>query len=232
MLDHPNPRALAKASIDVGYFTAEREAMLAFWREDIGLSAEEPVHFNNTLTQYRHALGDSVLKINTSAGPLPNPPSGYRELLIARPGLTAPERLRDPDGNAVTLVPPGTYGISGVGIRVAAADPAREAAFYRDVMGFEAFSPGHFRSGDSVLILDQDETQAAAGHWIGRGLRYFTLHVMRVDRVFEQLVAAGAEIGERPYAIARIARISFVRDPFGNWIEVAQRAALAGPWWD
>jgi predicted enzyme related to lactoylglutathione lyase len=56
--------------------------------------------------------------------------------------------------------------------------------------------------------------------------------VMRVDDAFAAITAAGAEIGEAPYSIGRIARISFVRDPHGNWIEVAQRAALAGPWWD
>ena len=30
--------------------------------------------------------------------------------------------------------------------------------------------------------------------------------------------------------IGDIAKISFLKDPDGNWIEVAQRASLAGPW--
>ncbi|MGE0485995.1 MAG: VOC family protein [Gammaproteobacteria bacterium] len=228
-----NPRALSKPCFDIGYFTNDLEPMLAFWRVALGLAAEPPIAFNDGLTQYRHALGASVLKINTARGGVANaPPSGYRELLIARDDVGAPRTLHDPDGNRVTLVPPGHDGITGVALRLAVADAARQGAFLVDAMGFEAVGPDTYRSGDSLLFVEEDHALGRAGHWVNAGLRYFTLHVMRVDAAFAAITAAGAEIGEAPYSIGQIARISFVRDPHGNWIEVAQRAALAGPWWE
>ena len=66
-----------------------------------------------------------------------------------------------------------------------------------------------------------------AGHWIGSGLTYTTIHVTDVDQEFADLVARGAEVGEEPFTIGDIARICFVRDPDGNWVEVAQRFSLA-----
>ncbi len=224
-------RELSKACIDIGYFTASAQPVLAFWRGRMGLAHEAAVPFNDGLVQHRHALGDSVLKVNTSATPLAPSPCGYRELLVARAGVREPTTVRDPDGNPVTLVPPGHHGIDGVGLRVAVADPDAQAHFYRTAMGFEQTGPATFRCGTSVLLVEPDPQAAQAGHWIAPGLRYFTLHVRRVDAAFAAITDAGATIGERPYSIGRIARISFVRDPAGNWIEVAQRAALAGPWW-
>jgi catechol 2,3-dioxygenase-like lactoylglutathione lyase family enzyme len=232
-MNDDDPRTLSKPCFDIGYFTNDLEPMLAFWRVGLGLAAEPPVAFNDGLTQYRHTLGASVLKVNTARdGVATTPPTGYRELLIARDGLDAPRSLDDPDGNPVTLVPPGYDGITGIALRMAVADAALQGAFLVDVMGFEAVAGNGYRSGDSLVFVEEDRALGRAGHWVNAGLRYFTLHVMRVDDAFAAITAAGAEIGEAPYSIGRIARISFVRDPHGNWIEVAQRAALAGPWWD
>ncbi|MCB1749371.1 MAG: VOC family protein [Gammaproteobacteria bacterium] len=227
-----NPLARSKPSLDIGYFTNDLEAMLAFWQVGVGLAAEEPVEFNDGLTQYRHALGTSVLKVNTARGGVATaPPTGYRELLVARAEVATPRTLHDPDGNPVTLVPPGHDGITGVALRLAVADAAREGEFLVEALGCAALATDTYRCGDSLLFVEQDRALARAGHWVNAGLRYVTLHVMRVDAAFAAMVAAGAEVGEEPYSIGRIARISFVRDPHGNWFEVAQRAALAGPWW-
>lgn len=227
-----DPRGLSKACIDIGYFTNDIAPMLAFWRETMGLAHEAPVGFNDTLTQYRHALGASVLKLNTARDGVERaPPSGYRELLVARAEVTTPRTLHDPDGNPVTLVPPGHLGISGLALRVVVADKARQGAFFEDALGFECVAADCYRCGESLLFIEQDRALARSGHWVNAGLRYFTVHVMQVDAAFAAITAAGAEVGEKPYSIGRIARISFVRDPHGNWIEVAQRAALAGPWW-
>jgi catechol 2,3-dioxygenase-like lactoylglutathione lyase family enzyme len=159
-------------------------------------------------------------------------PSGYRELLIAHAGLQSPRQLHDPDGNPITLVPPGQRGIHGIGIRLGVSDTARQRLFYTKAMGLIEEQPGAFRSGDSLLLVEQDTSARPTGHWMNAGFRYLTLHVKRVDASFEAMTADGAIVGERPYSIGKIARISFIRDPEGNWIEVAQRAALAGPWWD
>lgn len=224
--------ALAKPCFDVGYFTDNRDAMLSFWRDDIGLDFEEPVEFNNGLTQYRHALGDSVIKINTSRDPITRPPTGYCELLVAKPGCTVVETVTDPDGNTIRFVPPGEYGVHGLGIRLRVRDVAAHETFFRDTMKFERISEHSFRSGNSIILLERDERSETAGHWVNLGFRYFTLHVMNVDDCFNAMTSTGAAVGEKPYSIGRIARISFVRDPDGNWIEVAQRASLAGGWWE
>ena len=112
------------------------------------------------------------------------------------------------------------------------SDVQAHSDFYAKVMGFSPLGNGIFKVGESVLILEQDDATEPAGHWVNLGCRYFTLHVMRVDDCFQAVCDAGAAVGERPYSIGKIARISFVRDPDLNWIEVAQRASLAGPWWD
>ena len=228
----PAPRTLSKHCCDIGYFTRNADAMLHFWRADLGLKAEPPVPFNDGLTQYRHHLGDSILKVNTASHPLDDTPCGYRELLIARPDVSTPERLHDPDGNRITLVPAGHLDVHGIGVRVGVADVAAQHRFYCDVMGFTPLAPDRCACGDTVFIIEHDADAARSGHWVSPGLRYLTMHVMRVDSSYAAMLAAGAEAGEAPYAIGRIARISFVRDPQGNWIEVAQRAALAGGWWD
>ena len=78
---------LAKPRIDVGLFTTSLEPMLDFWQNEIGLPFDHMLPLGNGLQQHRHDLLGSVLKINHSRNELPAaPPSGYRELLIAREG--------------------------------------------------------------------------------------------------------------------------------------------------
>lgn len=233
MIDDNPSRILSKPSFDIGYFTNDLGAVLAFWQDELGLEVEPPVPFNQGLTQYRHALGGSVLKVNVAEGGVATGvPCGFRELFVARDDVSAPCRLEDPDGNCITLVPPGYEGITGIGVRMAVPDIAVECRFFTTVMGFTATAPDAFTSGDTRLFLTHEPGLAQAGHWVNAGFRYVTLHVMRIDQEYADMVARGATEGERPYDIGRLARISFVRDPFGNWFEVAQRAALAGPWWE
>ena len=76
---------LAKNYIDIGVRTNQLEPMLAFWRDEIGLSYEELLKVGNGVHQHRLALSGSVLKLNHAREPLPDrAPSGYQELLIAR----------------------------------------------------------------------------------------------------------------------------------------------------
>lgn len=227
------PRALSKRCLDIGYFTNRGPAVLEFWQREIGLHCEEPVPYNQGLIQYRHALHGSIIKINTARdGVAYGVPSGYRELFIARADVSTPTTLADPDGNPITLVPPGYAGITGLGIRINVRALAAARHFYGSVMGFPALDQHRYAAGSTVVLLDEQPDAQPAGHWVNAGLRYLTLHVKRVDASYAAHVAAGATPGEAPYSIGRIARISFVRDADGNWIEVAQRAALAGPWWE
>ena len=102
---------LAKPRIDIGFATNNAPAALAFWQNGIGLPFDYTQPIRRGYKQHRHDLCGSILKINQLYEPLPdNPPSGYRELLIARDGIGAPQPMTDPDGNRVVLVPKGMHG--------------------------------------------------------------------------------------------------------------------------
>ena len=222
---------LAKPVIDIGYFTEDLAKTLDFWRLEVGLDYEPPVKFNDGLTQYRHQLGGSVIKINTSKFSLNKNPGTYAKLLIAREGQTTPETVFDPDGNEIMFVPPGYNSVTGVGISIKTSKIKQYQQFYRDALGCETLSANTFRLGESIIFLEKDPNARQAGHWVDKGLRYFTIHVRQIDDTYAALMNAGVEQGEAPYSIGKIARISFIKDPDGRWVEVAQRASLAGPWW-
>jgi lactoylglutathione lyase len=52
--------------------------------------------------------------------------------------------------------------------------------------------------------------------------------VFEVDREHAGILARGGAEGRAPLTLGKVARISFVRDPDGNWIEISQRASLTG----
>src|SRR5437868_5680575 len=109
---------LAKPALDIGLFTTRPDALRAFWEGEVGLTFNHILPIGPGRKQHRFDLpGGSVLKVNAVAQ-LDDaaPPSGYRELLIAREGLAEPLPLTDPDGNRVTLVPPGHLGVGQIGV--------------------------------------------------------------------------------------------------------------------
>ena len=61
-----------------------------------------------------------------------------------------------------------------------------------------------------------------------RGYRYLTIQVHDCDAMHAAVLAAGGREGSPPRTLGAVARISFVRDPDGNWIELSQRASLVG----
>src|SRR5260370_17667275 len=110
---------LANPRIDIGFATNNAPAALAFWQNQIGLPFDHTQPIRRGYKQHRHDLCGSILKINQVYEPLPdNPPSGYRELLIARDGILAREPMIDPDGNRVSLVPEAMFGIERIAIRL------------------------------------------------------------------------------------------------------------------
>jgi hypothetical protein len=87
-------------------------------------------------------------------------PSGFRELMIAREDLQEPQRMVDPDGNRVQLVPKGFDGVTQLGVAMAVRSLGEHRRFYGDLLGFaeQSWSGGPaFRLGDSLLLL--------AEHW-------------------------------------------------------------------
>lgn len=226
---------LAKHTVDFGLYTNRRDEMLAFWQQQVGLPFEETLPAGGGVHQLRHGMNGSVMKINHCRDALPDcGPSGYRELWIARPGLGAEERLVDPDGNVVRLVPPGTRGVEGIALRLAVRDDEAQHRFYARVLGLEPRGERAYRVGGSLLFFEVDpQVPADASATNNRsmrapGYRYLTIQVRDVDREHAGVVARGGLEGFPPRTLGKVARISFVRDPDGNWIELSQRASLTG----
>ncbi|HEX7774970.1 MAG TPA: VOC family protein [Parvibaculum sp.] len=223
---------LAKPRIDVGLFTNRIEEMLTFYQGEVGLPLDHVLPLGKGRQQHRHDLLGSVLKINASRDPIAEQaPSGYRELLIAREGLLGPKRLTDPDGNAVTLVPPGLFGIERIGIKLAVRDVAAHRRFYAQALELpDVPEEGglSFLAGDSVIMIEEDASAPADATIEGTGFRYLTIQVFKTDEEHAGILARGGREGSAPQTLGKVARISFVRDPDGNWIEISQRASLVG----
>ena len=226
---------LAKPRIDIGFATNNAPAALAFWQNEIGLPFDYTQPIRRGYKQHRHDLCGSVLKINQVYEPLPdNPPSGYRELLIARDGITTPQPLIDPEGNRVSLVPRGTFGIERIGIRLGVRDVDAHRRFYVEALGLP---PGKsegaggamtFLAGDTVLIVEPASDAPHDASFEGKGWRYITFQVFEVDREHAYVLDHGGREARAPVTLGTTARVSMVRDPDGNWIELSQRASITG----
>jgi len=224
---------LAKPRIDFGLTTANLEPMLRFWQGEVGLPLDHVLPIRRGHDQHRHDALGSVIKINHTEGPLPEgPPSGYRELLIAREGLADPKPMIDPDGNRVTLVPPGWRGVGQIGVRLAVRDLAAHRRFYTEALGLaeEAWPGGAaFRGGESLLIVEEAaDAPSPDTRTGGKGWGYITFQIFKVDREHAFVLAHGGGEAIAPVTLGATARISMVCDPDGNRIELSQRASIVG----
>jgi lactoylglutathione lyase len=224
---------LAKPRLDIGFATKNAPAALAFWQNKIGLPFDYTQPIRRGYKQHRHDLCGSVLKINQLYEPIPNnPPSGYRELLIAREGILAPSTLSDPDGNRVALVPQGYLGIERIGIRLGVRDVHEHRRFYTQALGLREVGPisdgAAFLAGDTVLIVEASADAPHDAAFEGKGWRYITFQVFAVDQEHANVIAHGGREALAPKTLGSVARVSMVRDPDGNWIELSQRASLTG----
>lgn len=223
---------LAKPRVDIGLSTNNLAPMLAFWQGEAGVPFDHLLKIRRGQDQHRHDALGSVLKINHMADPLPdNPPSGYLELIIARPGLAAPQALTDPDGNRLSLAPPGHEGVGQIGIRLGVRDLSAHRRFYAEGLGLteEPHPTGAaFRAGETLLILEQRADAPADAAFPGKGWRYITFQVFKVDEEHARVLAKGGREAMAPTTLGTTARISMVRDPDGNWIELSQRASIVG----
>ena len=216
---------LAKPALDVGLFTNDREGMLEFWQHRAGVEFSELLPLGGGVQQHRHAIGDSVLKINHSRDPLEEAPAGgIRRLIIARPGIETMD-LEDPDGNCLTLVPAGE--VEQIRLELVVTNLAAHQEFYGTALGLPALDDATFRCGASQIRLREgdavnDPVQRA------RGYRYMTIQVFDVRACHREILARGGREGRAPVKLGDVAHISFVRDPDGNWIEVSQRKSITG----
>jgi lactoylglutathione lyase len=219
---------LSKDCIDIGARTDNLDDMLDFWTREIGLPYDELLKIGGGVHQHRLKLNGSIFKLNHSRAELPDTaPTGYRELLIAS-DVASPKSLVDPDGNLVTLVPQGEAGITHIGMRMAVSSLANTGHFFEETLGAQALQPAAYRWGTTVFLLEEDPTVTPTGGMQGRGYRYTTVQVFKVDAEHAGLLERGAIEAEAPRTLGETARISFITDPDGNWIEISQRKSLTG----
>lgn len=220
---------LAKNAIDVGIYTNQREAQLDFWQNQVGLEFEELLKVGGGTHQLRHNLNGSVFKLNHVRDPLVPGASGYQELLVAKPNLSEPQSLTDPDGNRVTLVPSGWRGVEQIGVVLRVSDLTRFRDFYENVLQIEQVDENQFRWGASQFFIEEAEVPIA-GSQMGEanGFQYLTVQVWKVDEEHAAFLSRGGTEGQPPRTLGKTARISFIQDPDKNWIEISQRASLTG----
>ena len=221
---------LAKQHLDIGLFSNNRDGQLAFWQQTVGLPYDHVGKLGGGMQQHRHHMNGSILKMNHARGPLPDvPPSGIVGLEIARESLTAPQKLADPDGNQVTLVPKGFEGVQGIAILLKVNDPAQHDRFWTEAMQFERVGDGRYRCGDSLIVVaERGKVEPSVGQWRGPGYRYLTVQVWDCLAEYDGILARGGASGGEPRVLGDTVRYAFVCDPDGNHIEISQRASLTG----
>jgi hypothetical protein len=219
---------LAKNCIDIGVRTNNQDDMLAFWTQEVGLPYDELLKIGKGVHQHRLRLNGSIFKLNHAREALPETvATGYRELLIAA-DVSSETQLTDPDGNKVTLVPEGTYGITNIGMRMSVRSMTQAERFFEHTLTAEDLSNNCYRWGTTVFLLQEEPNLPKSGGMAGKGYRYITVQVFKVDLEHKELLARGALEGSAPFTLGSTARISFITDSDGNWIEVSQRASLTG----
>jgi catechol 2,3-dioxygenase-like lactoylglutathione lyase family enzyme len=233
---------LAKRFIDVGLFTNRLDEMRAFYGDRLGLKFEEMLPLGAGSRQYRYGLLGSVLKINHSRDSVGAAPRvGYRKIAIADPRAPMPIAVTDPDGTPLELVPSGQRSITQIELHLAVTDPDAFARFYGEALGGERIAEGRYRIGETIVSFAHDPhatraeksapTTAAEALASMRtiGFRYITIQVRDCNAEHRRLMSLGVWEGSAPMTLGEVARISFVRDPDGNFIEISQRASLTGP---
>jgi catechol 2,3-dioxygenase-like lactoylglutathione lyase family enzyme len=232
---------LAKNCLDVGLFTNRVDEMKGFYGERLRLPYEELLPLGGGMQQHRYGLLGSVLKINHSRSVLPaRSPGGYRRLTISDPRTPLQLELTDPDGNSIELLPTGQRGIRQIEIHVGVTSEPDFAKFYGEALGGERVDERRYRIGETILSFAHDPAARRADKSASLsameviasmravGLRYFTVQVKNSDAEHQRLLSMGVWEGAAPVTLGKVARISFIRDPDGNWIEISQRASLTG----
>ncbi len=233
---------LAKRFVDVGIFTNRLDEMRAFYGDRIRLPYEEMLPVGGGVRQYRFGLLGSVLKINHTRDPLPRRVAGgYQKLSISDLRTPMPLPMQDPDGNDVELVPSGNRGVTQIEIHIGVTDQAAFENFYADALQAEKIGAGRFKLGETIISFGYDPAAlrapkspaAGAADVIASmravGMRYITVLVLDCDAEHRRFMSMGVWEGAAPVTLGAVARISFIRDPDGNFIEISQRASLTGP---
>lgn len=219
---------LAKPHLDIGLFTRQIGKHREFWGGNVGLRLDHELELRKGWVQHRFDAHNSVVKVNHWSDDLPPlPPTGYVGLTIARAGHPAWEG-RHPDGGVVRTVPPGTDGVTRIGITVRTPDVARMMAFYTQAMEFDRVDDHTARCGDTLLFVERGVGGTETEDFIAPGYRYLTVQIFDADQSMADIVARGGRIAREAVSFGNVARYGFVKDPDGNWIEISARTSLTG----
>ena len=110
----------------------------------------------------------------------------------------------------------------------ATATSSEISRFWVDGVGAEEVGFNRFLVGDSLVRCIHIAETIAPTVRSAAGFRYLTVQVMDVDREYARLLELGFTGERRPVSLGTTARISFVRDPDGGYLEVSQRAEFTG----
>ena len=147
----------------------------------------------------------------------------------------------DADGNALELVGLKTAAGDGYKARMqiglTVSDVQRSRHFYGELLGLKEEpemklpesmgTVGNVRYGfimgaTTIKFWGRGELPTKTGAPSRyTGIRLITVHVTDADAVHKELVARGVEVKAPPADFQGLARVFFVADPDGNWIEFA-----------
>lgn len=219
---------LAKPALDVGIQLRADDAdalaaTLDWWQQTAGVHADHVLPLGGGRRQHRHTWGDSVIKLNHQRGGVEaGPASGWGPLELRGPELRD-ARLEDPEGLPLALA---TAPAEQLEMRLRVRDPAASAAFFAG-LGLPV-EDGRVAVGGCSIRIEADPEAPTDAPLAGAGYRYVTLQVTTVDSAHAEALAAGGSEGMAPKTLGDVARISFVREPGGNWIELSQRRSIVG----
>jgi lactoylglutathione lyase len=123
------------------------------------------------------------------------------------------------------------WNVSQIAVRLSVRDPEVHGRFFGTAMGLADAPYGGgagFRAGASLILCQRATDAPADAAFDGTGWRYITFQVFKVDEEHARVLAAGGREAMPPRTLGTTARISMVRDPDGNWIELSQRASITG----
>jgi catechol 2,3-dioxygenase-like lactoylglutathione lyase family enzyme len=230
---------LAKPTVDVGIFTNKLAEMQEFYGNTLGLPFESVLPVGGGYNQHRYLANGSVIKLMHTADHLPpRHPGGYETIMIASSTAKTSSLQPDPDHNLVEIIPTGQDDVTQLELRVGVTDPDDFASFYTQALGATDIGGNRFKIGDSIIAffhapaLIKKPTSPPFANALEViksmatiGIRYITFRVKDCDAAFAELKRAGAAEALPPFSLGTIARAAFIRDPDGNFIELAQRPA-------
>jgi catechol 2,3-dioxygenase-like lactoylglutathione lyase family enzyme len=212
---------LSRNTLDIGLFS-DNPAMARYYIDVLGLPFVEALQHSDTYSENFYAANGASLKINASTEPMEAGTSGYRGLIIAREGVTQPQHFVDPDGLAVSIVPPGHEGVYQMGIVCEVPDTATERDFLVNGVG-ACDDHGVLRIGETAFFLRTGGVPRPTPTW-RRGFNYYVVFVRDIERAHQRLLDNGAEHSAPPLRLADRCIFSWVRTPSGNWLELVQYA--------